>query len=117
LDTSLTLLQHVSTMTLENEKLKLGGHDEIPPKERDADFLGDHHRTSQVAPEVVMYLPARNVISLSTKTSILSRTHLLSGVDQGCPLELRHESPEKVGIELSLPDFHLNVFKFQRKII
>ena len=32
-----------------------------PPKERDANFLRNHHRTSQVVPEVMLYLPARNV--------------------------------------------------------
>jgi hypothetical protein len=32
-----------------------------PPKERDAIFLRNHHRTSQVVPEVMSYLPARNV--------------------------------------------------------
>ena len=50
-------------------------------------------------------------------TQVSSLTHLSSGVDQSCPLEFRHESPEEVGIEISLPEFQLNVFKFQWKII
>jgi hypothetical protein len=30
-----------------------------PPKEHDANVLRIHHRTSQVVPEVMLYLPAR----------------------------------------------------------
>ena len=48
---------------------------------------------------------------------ISSLTHPLSSVNQSCPLEFRHESLKKVGIEISLPDFQLDVFEFQWKII
>ena len=34
----------------------------LPPKERDANFSRNHHRTSQVVPEVMLYLPARNAL-------------------------------------------------------
>ena len=48
---------------------------------------------------------------------ISSLTHPLSGVDQSCPLEFRHESFKKFGIEISLSDFQLDVFELQWKII
>jgi hypothetical protein len=93
----------------------------VPPKERDANFLRNHHRTSQAVPEAMSYFPAkRNVSVLSSRyqrADFIPLTHLLGGVDKSRPLEFRHESPEKVGIEIGLPDFQLNVFEFQWEII
>lgn len=58
-DRSLILLRRVSLMKY--IKINEDNMMSLPPKEHDANFLRNHHRTSQVVPEVMSYLPARNL--------------------------------------------------------
>ena len=43
--------------------------------------------------------------------------NLAGGIDESIPLDLWHETPEKVRVKLSLPESHLDVFELKREVV
>lgn len=43
--------------------------------------------------------------------------NLACGIDQSIPLNLRHEAPDKVWVEVGLPYDYLDILELEREVI